>query len=67
MTTETKIPGLKVSHQIITRTCRLNRSNAGAIDEAVDRVAKTYRKYADDPANAAVNWHLVLIRDAPDE
>ncbi|MDP2621460.1 MAG: hypothetical protein Q8P46_15035 [Hyphomicrobiales bacterium] len=67
MTTETKIPGLKVAHQIITPTCRVNRSNAGAIDEAVDRVAATYRRYAGDPNNAGVNWHLVLTRDAPDE
>lgn len=62
----TTIPGLKASHQIITPTCRKNRGVAGALGEAVRRVAETYMDCATAEGNKDVRWHIVLIREEPD-
>lgn len=62
---ETKLPGLKASHQIITPECRTNRGVDGALDEAFDRIRATYGNCAEIEANANVNWHLVLVREGP--
>lgn len=59
----TQIPGVKAGHQIITPTCRSNRGQQGAWDEAVARLAATYSDYAAAEANADASWHLVLVRD----
>lgn len=62
---ETKIPGLKSGHAIITPTCRANRTTTGAFLEASERIQKLYDQYAEAEGNKAVNWHLVLVREDP--
>lgn len=62
---ETKIPGLKSGHAIITPTCRQNRTVTGAFLEASERIQKLYDQYARAEGNKDVNWHLVLVRDDP--
>lgn len=62
---QTEVPGLKASHQIITPVCRENRSMVGAFDEAVERVRRAYENYAASPGSEGTNWHLVLVREDP--
>lgn len=64
---ETKLPGLKTGHQMITPDCRRNRGVMPAFSEAVERIRVSYDKYARADANAGVTWHLVLVRDDPAE
>jgi hypothetical protein len=64
---ETRLPGLKSGHQMITPECRLNRGTLGAFREAADRLLSTYSGYVDALANAGVTWHLVLVRHDPAE
>lgn len=54
--------GLKAGDQRITPMCRANRGTAAAFDEAVRRLRESYIQYADDPANLAVTWQLVMVR-----
>jgi hypothetical protein len=62
MTRRVNLPGLKVSHQIITPTCRSNRGVTPAFLEAAERIQKQYDDYARDDANETVSWHLILVR-----
>lgn len=57
-----KVRGLVVSKQIITPTCRENRTNLGAIGEATSRLVKAYTDYVNAPQNENVEWHLTLER-----
>lgn len=63
---ETKIPGIKTKHAIITKVCRKNRGVDGAFDEAVRRLREDYESLAAAPANEAANFHLVLTVDRGD-
>lgn len=60
--TETKLPGLKAGHQMITPQCRANRGTTPAFLEAAERLQKAYDTYARCEGNESVTWHLVLIR-----
>lgn len=60
---ETVLPGLKVSHQVISPACRANRTPEGALDEAIDRIRTAYVAYVTAPSNLEVNWHLVMTRE----
>lgn len=62
---ETKLPGLKAGHQIITPDCRQNRGTTPAFLEAAERLQKLYDNYARAAGNEPVKWHLVLIREDP--
>lgn len=62
---ETRIPGLKSGHQIITPVCRVNRGSEPAFIEAVLRLQKLYDRYAASEGSENVNWHLVLVREEP--
>ena len=62
MNPETKIPGLKSGHAIITVECRTNRGRVGAFDEAASRLRKLYDQYSTAEGNGGVDWHLVLVR-----
>lgn len=39
---ESKIPGIKATHAVISPTCRANRTATGAFDEAVRRLRESY-------------------------
>ena len=59
----TRIPGLKSGHQMITPTCRVNRGVTPAFIEAAERLQRLYDNYARAEGNESVTWHLVLVRD----
>lgn len=63
---ETKIPGLKSGHQMITPICRANRGTTPAFLEAVERLRKLYDNYARSAGSEDVTWHLVLVRESLD-
>lgn len=63
---ETKTPGLKAGHQMITPTCRQNRGATSAFLEAAARLQNLYDNYARAASNENVTWHLVLTRDEPE-
>lgn len=60
---ETKIPGLKAGHQMITPACRSNRGTTPAFLEAVERLQSLYDNYARSEGSEGVTWHLVLVRE----
>lgn len=61
---ETKIPGLKAGHQMITPECRANRGVKASFELAATRLGDMFERYADDTEkNSNVTWHLVLIRE----
>ena len=60
---ETKIPGLKASHQIISPICRENRGEMGALEEAFERIRATYWN-CQNPDTAHWNFHVVLVADS---
>lgn len=58
-----RVPWLTAAHTIITPACRANRGVTGAFQEAVERIRDSYHRYAANPANTAINWRLVLMRE----
>lgn len=66
MSEETKIPGVKSAHQMVTPTCRNNHGIDAAFAEALARIKKTYTQLAGSPHNDGVTWHVVLVRDEND-
>lgn len=54
------IPGIKAVHAIITDTCRENRGDEGAIDEALRRVKEEYMACAPVWPAGTVQFHVVL-------
>lgn len=56
---------LLVGHVVITPTCRANRGEAGAWQEAVFRLCSAYGHSVSHPNNAGVEWHLKLERVEP--
>jgi hypothetical protein len=63
MSEETKIPGVKSAHQMVTPVCRANHGIDAAFSEALGRIKKTYTQLAGSPHNDGVTWHLVLVRE----
>lgn len=61
---ETKIPGIKAKHAIVTPICRANRGE-GALDEALARLRRAYEDLVGLEANAGANFHLVLTVERP--
>ncbi len=59
---ETKVPGLKAGHQLITPECRRNRGATPAFLEAAERLQRLYDDYARGEGSEDVTWHLVLVR-----
>ena len=61
-----KIPGAAASHAIVTDTCRANRGDTGAIDEALARLREAALKCADgwDHGRGA-RFHFVLTVERP--
>lgn len=67
---ETRIPGIAAKHCIITETCRANRGDEGAFEEAVARIRDAYHlNLAGRRARgvALPRYRLVLVvEEAPD-
>lgn len=61
---ETKIPGLKAEHAIITPACR-ERGDAVVVADAMERIASELLAVMDAEANAGANFHLVLTVERP--
>lgn len=63
---ETKIPGIKARHAIVTDQCRGNRGDEGAVDEALARLREEalscFEGWRGKPG---VQWHFVLTMEAP--
>ncbi len=64
--TETKVPGLKAGHQMITPECRQNRGTTPAFLEAAERLQRLYDDYARSEGSEGVTWHLMLVRQDAD-
>ncbi len=60
MKRETTIPGMKARHAIITPTCRENRTEGGAFDEAVRRLREDYDLICAGRAGTDFDIHMVL-------
>jgi hypothetical protein len=63
----TQVPGLKAKHAIITDQCRLNRTDEGAVDEALRRVRQEALEcMAGWPTGAGAQFHIALTIERPD-
>ncbi len=63
---ESKIPGSMAKHAIISDDCRTNRTDAGALDEAFDRVREEYfRCAAGWPIGKGAKFHIALTIERP--
>ena len=63
---ETKIPGVKTKHAIITPVCRDHRGSLGAIVEALRIVEKEYGSIlGHDTQEQRPTFHLVLTVEWP--
>ena len=61
---ESKVPGLKAEHKIITPNCR-KKGDFVAFDEAVAALRYAYRTYLPLGNNSNANIHLVLTIEHP--
>ena len=57
---DTKIPGLCALHAIITPTCRANRGDDGALEEAFDRIRRAYAACVEGRGDGA-NYRVALV------
>ena len=58
---ETRIPGIKALHAVISDNCRIARGQEGAIDEALLRLRESYMEIVDAwPTGKGTNFHLIL-------
>jgi len=55
------IPGMTASHQIITHTCRANRGDGGAFEEAVSRIRDQYADIVAREPDPTTELHLLLV------
>jgi hypothetical protein len=53
-----------VAHAVVTPTCRANRTDNGALVEAMARIGNAYSAFVAAPGNVGVSWHFKLIRAA---
>lgn len=61
-----ELPGIKAQHAIITDTCRQNRGDEGAIDEALARLKQEYLATLKFwPIGKDVTFHVALTVDKP--
>lgn len=54
------VPGINAIHAVITPTCRQNRGDDGAFDEAMDRLREQYRKTLEIRGEDGAEYHVVL-------
>jgi len=57
-----RVPGIMALHAIITKQCRLNRTDEGAVDEALARIKSEYVKLMESwPVEGKpVQFHVAL-------
>lgn len=53
---------IPASVQNITPECRANRTNIGALSEALARIQQAYAHYVDAQGNENVTWRVSLVR-----
>lgn len=58
--------GLRALHAVITPTCRANKTDMGAFDEAVERARKAYLACLKGRGEDGSQYHLMLYVDEPD-
>lgn len=61
------IRGRKAEHWNITPSRRMGRGLLAAFQEASDRLKQTYNQEIVEPANRDATWHLVLVRERPED
>ena len=59
---ETKLPGIKSAHRIVTPVCRENKGRFAPAEEAANALVRKYAEYSKDDGGH-VNWHFVLVRE----
>lgn len=61
-----KVPGMQAMHVVITPTCRKNRTEDGAFDEAVRRLAEQYREICEKRSDIdECDFHMLLSLETP--
>ena len=56
-----EVPGISAKHAIITDTCRANRSDWGAMAEAMEHIGKEYQELCKVwPIGTDVKFHVIL-------
>ena len=61
-----QVPGINAKHAIITPTCRHTKTNAGAFEEAVERLRVEYHACLAARGEDGVLYHLVLAVERAD-
>ncbi len=62
----TKIPGIKARHAFVTDDCRRGRTDAGAVDEALDRLrAEATELLKSWDQGKGARFHFVLTVERP--
>lgn len=62
----TKLPGIKVRHAMISDVCRENKTDEGAIDEALVRLKESYMDTIRHwPIGKEAEFHVVLTVEYP--
>ena len=63
---EKRAPGLCALHAVITDQCRENRGDAGALDEAFDRIRQQYERSVKGwRGTPGVKFHVLLTVERP--
>lgn len=60
----TRVPGIAARHAIVTPTCRANRGDEGAVDEALRRLREEALAVIACREDEAYDLHLVLTVEA---
>lgn len=67
-TTTMILPGMIAEHAIISDTCRENRGDMGAFDEAVRRLREEYARCIEGwRGTPGVTFHLALTVERPEK
>lgn len=54
------VPGINARHAVITPTCRANRTDMGAFEEAVARLRSDYERIVAKRGEDGALYHIVL-------
>jgi len=62
-----RVPGIMAQHCIVSDTCRTNRTDGGAFNEAMERLRQAYRDCCKGwPIGKEAKLHLVLTVERPE-
>lgn len=62
-----EIPGIAARHCVITPTCRANRADSGAFEEAVSRLRADYERILAKRGEDGAQYHLVLTVESSED